>query len=45
MKQRHEDSFVPEKGVPGGGEALSKFITAIIKVRSVYIRVLLEGVK
>lgn len=45
LEQRHEDSFVLEKGVTGGGESLSKAITVIVKVRSVYIRVLIEGVK
>ena len=45
FKQRHEDSFVLEKGVTGGGEALSQLIAELIKVRSVYMRVLVEGVK
>lgn len=34
-----------KKGVVGGGESLSEAVTVIVKVRSVYIRVLIEGVK
>lgn len=34
-----------EKGVTAGGEALSKVIAELIKVRSVYMRVLVEGMK
>lgn len=34
-----------EKGVTGGGEALSKAITAVINVRNVYMRGLIQGMR
>lgn len=43
FEQKHRDSFGLKKGVTGGGESLSEAIIALVKGRSVYIRVLMEG--